>query len=128
MRCYGNLYAAARVDALDSLDNLAPLKDADELKSKILFSVVVVSRPAVTRLVAASGFCTSVLGDWLALLHPCLVFLSNCTSLLVTWHVSSVDQNRICHTPREVVRFIPVPSDRNQKVCVKPASLALAQL
>jgi hypothetical protein len=59
VRCYGNLYAAARVDALDSLDNLPALKDADELKSKILFSVVVVSRPAVTHLLAASGFCIS---------------------------------------------------------------------
>ena len=48
VRCYGNLYAAARVDALDALDNLPPLKDADELKSKILFSVVVVSRFDVT--------------------------------------------------------------------------------
>ena len=57
---YGNLYAAARVDALDSLDNLPALKDADELKSKILFSVVVVSRPAVTHLFASSGFCFSL--------------------------------------------------------------------
>jgi hypothetical protein len=84
VRCYGNLYAAARVDALDSLDNLPALKDADELKSKILFSVVVVSRPAVTRLFAASGLCISALGDWLALLHLCLVFLSQRTSFLRT--------------------------------------------
>lgn len=84
MRCYGNLYAAARVDALDSLDNLPALKDADELKSKILFSVVVVSRPAVTRLVAASELCISILGDWLTLLHLCLVFLSKFTSFLRT--------------------------------------------
>ena len=60
VRCYGNLYAAARVDALDSLDNLPALKDADEIKSKILFSVVVVSRPAVTHLPASSGFCFSL--------------------------------------------------------------------
>ncbi|PSN48167.1 hypothetical protein C0J52_08734, partial [Blattella germanica] len=50
VRCYSNLYAAARVDALDALDNLIELKDADELKSKILFSVVVVSRLVVTPL------------------------------------------------------------------------------
>ncbi|KAJ9583613.1 hypothetical protein L9F63_022057, partial [Diploptera punctata] len=43
VRCYGNLYAAARVDALDALDNLLQLKDADELKSKILFSVIVLA-------------------------------------------------------------------------------------
>jgi hypothetical protein len=77
VRCYGNLYAAARVDALDSLDNLPALKDADELKSKILFSVVVVSRPAVTHLLATSGFCffslSWVIGFWF---HSCLVFLS----------------------------------------------------
>ena len=66
VRCYGNLYAAARVDALDSLDNLPALKDADELKSKILFSVVVVSRPAVTHLFASSGFCFSLFPGWLA--------------------------------------------------------------
>ena len=73
VRCYGNLYAAARVDALDALDNLPQLKDADELKSKILFSVVVVSRfdvtPPPNLLLASSGFCyfLSILGDWLLL-------------------------------------------------------------
>lgn len=43
IRKYGNLYAQARVDTLDSLDGLPDLKGADELKSKLLFSVVVVS-------------------------------------------------------------------------------------
>lgn len=43
VRCYGTLYSQARVDALDSLDTLPQLHDAVELKSKILFSVVVVS-------------------------------------------------------------------------------------
>jgi hypothetical protein len=43
VRRYGNLYAQARVDTLDALDALPSLKDADELKSKLLFSVVVVS-------------------------------------------------------------------------------------
>ena len=32
----------ARVDTLDALDSLQTLRDADELKSKLLFSVVVV--------------------------------------------------------------------------------------
>lgn len=43
IRRYGNLYAQARVDTLDALDNLPELHDAEELKSKLLFSVIVVS-------------------------------------------------------------------------------------
>jgi hypothetical protein len=43
VRCYGNLYSQARVEALEKLDTLPQLVDATELKSKILFSVVVVS-------------------------------------------------------------------------------------
>jgi Mitochondria-eating protein len=40
---YESLYAQAKVDTLDALDILDELKGAEELKSKILFSVVVVS-------------------------------------------------------------------------------------
>ncbi|XP_015924662.1 uncharacterized protein [Parasteatoda tepidariorum] len=43
VRQYGSLYAQARVDTLDALDALEPLKNADELKTKILFSVIVLS-------------------------------------------------------------------------------------
>uniref|UniRef100_A0A0K8SKS7 Mitochondria-eating protein n=1 Tax=Lygus hesperus TaxID=30085 RepID=A0A0K8SKS7_LYGHE len=43
VRCYGNLYSQGRVEALNALDTLPPLKDATELKSKILFSVVVLA-------------------------------------------------------------------------------------
>lgn len=43
IRRFGDLYSQARVDTLDSLDLIEQLKDADELKSKLLFSVVVVS-------------------------------------------------------------------------------------
>ncbi|XP_035226904.1 uncharacterized protein LOC118199211 [Stegodyphus dumicola] len=43
VRQYGNLYAQARVDTLDALDALPALQDADELKSKILFSVIVLA-------------------------------------------------------------------------------------
>ncbi|KAG1662478.1 hypothetical protein GQR58_020938 [Nymphon striatum] len=43
IRKYGNLYAQARVDTLDSLDSINDLVGADELKSKLLFSVVVLS-------------------------------------------------------------------------------------
>lgn len=46
VRCYGNLYSQARVEALEKLDMLPQLIDATELKSKILFSVVVVSARA----------------------------------------------------------------------------------
>jgi hypothetical protein len=42
VREYGALYAQARVDTMDSLDSIPELVDADELKSKLLFSVVVV--------------------------------------------------------------------------------------
>jgi hypothetical protein len=40
---YESLYAQAKVDTLDALDILDELKGAEELKSKILFSVVVVN-------------------------------------------------------------------------------------
>nr|XP_027233185.1 uncharacterized protein LOC113824622 [Penaeus vannamei] len=43
VRRYGNLYAQARVDTLDALDALPDLKNAEELKSKLLFSVVVLA-------------------------------------------------------------------------------------
>ncbi|KAK3870127.1 hypothetical protein Pcinc_024606 [Petrolisthes cinctipes] len=43
VRRYGNLYAQARVDTLDALDILPDLKNAEELKSKLLFSVVVLA-------------------------------------------------------------------------------------
>jgi hypothetical protein len=43
VRCYGNLYSQARVEALEKLDTLPQLTDATELKSKILFSVVVLA-------------------------------------------------------------------------------------
>jgi hypothetical protein len=36
------LYSQARLDTLDALDELKELSDADELKNKLLFSVVVV--------------------------------------------------------------------------------------
>jgi hypothetical protein len=42
VREYGALYAQARVQTMDALDSLSELNEADELKSKLLFSVVVV--------------------------------------------------------------------------------------
>lgn len=42
IRRYGAMYAQARIDTLDALEKLPQLSDCDELKSKLLFSVVVV--------------------------------------------------------------------------------------
>ncbi|GFQ70964.1 MIEAP domain-containing protein [Trichonephila clavata] len=43
IRRYGNLYAQSRVDTLDALDCIPELEHAHDLKSKILFSAVVLS-------------------------------------------------------------------------------------
>lgn len=43
VRQYGELYSTARLDTLDALDGIPELADANELKNKLLFSVVVVS-------------------------------------------------------------------------------------
>jgi hypothetical protein len=42
---YGGLYTQSRVETLDYLDKLEELRGADELKSKLLFSVIVVISP-----------------------------------------------------------------------------------
>ncbi len=42
VRKFGDLYSVARLETLDALDAIAELRDADELKNKLLFSVVVV--------------------------------------------------------------------------------------
>ncbi|CAF5201524.1 unnamed protein product, partial [Rotaria magnacalcarata] len=43
IRSYNTLYSQARIDALDALENVREMSDAEDLKSKLLFSVVVVS-------------------------------------------------------------------------------------
>ncbi|UYV60845.1 hypothetical protein LAZ67_1002584 [Cordylochernes scorpioides] len=43
IRQYGNLYAQARVDTLDALDALPELRHLDDLKAKLLFSVIVLA-------------------------------------------------------------------------------------
>ena len=40
---YVQLYSQARLDTLDALDKLVELSQAEELKSKLLFSIIVVS-------------------------------------------------------------------------------------
>jgi hypothetical protein len=40
---YGNLYSEARLDAMDSLDELPDMADADDLKVKLLLSIVVLA-------------------------------------------------------------------------------------
>jgi hypothetical protein len=42
IRLYNSLYSQSRIDALDALDNVREMSDAEDLKSKLLFSVVVV--------------------------------------------------------------------------------------
>ena len=42
IRSYNSLYSQARIDALDALDNIREMSNAEDLKSKLLFSVVVV--------------------------------------------------------------------------------------
>ena len=44
MRKYGELYAQTRLETLESLDKISDLDSHDDLKSKLLFSVIVVSR------------------------------------------------------------------------------------
>ncbi|CAF2987224.1 unnamed protein product [Rotaria sp. Silwood2] len=43
IRSYNSLYSQARIDALDALDNVREMSDAEDLKSKLLFSVVVLA-------------------------------------------------------------------------------------
>ena len=40
---YVSLYSQARLDTLDALDRMTELRQAEELKSKLLFSIIVVS-------------------------------------------------------------------------------------
>ena len=43
VRRYGDLYSEMRVETMDALDELPEMTDYDDLKGKLLFSVVVVS-------------------------------------------------------------------------------------
>ncbi|XP_076363232.1 mitochondria-eating protein-like isoform X1 [Tachypleus tridentatus] len=52
IRRYGNLYAQARVDTLDVLESFSELQSSDELKSKLLFSVVVLAFSSVQNTVS----------------------------------------------------------------------------
>ncbi|XP_022661726.1 uncharacterized protein LOC111250596 isoform X2 [Varroa destructor] len=52
IRRYGALYAQARIDTLDALEKLPQLSDCDELKSKLLFSVVVLAFRSVGNTIA----------------------------------------------------------------------------
>jgi len=48
VRKYGELYAQTRLDTLESLDKLKDLDNHDDLKSKLLFSVIVLSFRSVS--------------------------------------------------------------------------------
>jgi len=43
IRLYNSLYSQSRIDALDALDSIREMSDAEDLKSKLLFSVVVLA-------------------------------------------------------------------------------------
>lgn len=43
IRSFGNLYTEARVEAFDALDEVPQMAGFDDLKGKLLFSIVVVS-------------------------------------------------------------------------------------
>ena len=49
VRRYGNLYTETRLDAFDALEDLPEIADFDDLKGKLLFSVVVVSMNKVVK-------------------------------------------------------------------------------
>ena len=42
VRRYGNMYSQTRLDAYDALEELPEMADFDDLKGKLLFSIVVV--------------------------------------------------------------------------------------
>lgn len=47
IRLFNSLYSQVRIDALDALDSMREISNADDLKSKLLFSVIVVRRNAL---------------------------------------------------------------------------------
>lgn len=53
VRKYGELYSQLRLETLDSLDKLPPLVSSDELKIKLLFSVVVLAFRSVTNSISS---------------------------------------------------------------------------
>ena len=47
MAGYVQLYSQARLDTLDALDRMTELRQAEELKSKLLFSIIVVRKKRI---------------------------------------------------------------------------------
>ena len=56
---YVQLYSQARLDTLDALDKLVELRQAEELKSKLLFSIIVVSTLTYTHILSHSHSLTT---------------------------------------------------------------------
>lgn len=71
---YGNLYSEARLDAMDALDELPDMADADDLKVKLLLSIVVVrlvSTASYQRLITTTIVCFFV--RWSTFLLKCQI-------------------------------------------------------
>ena len=51
---YVQLYSQARLDTLDALDRMTELRQAEELKSKLLFSIIVVRREDFMMMISKS--------------------------------------------------------------------------
>ena len=58
MAGYVQLYSQARLDTLDALDRMTELRQAEELKSKLLFSIIVVRKEDFMMMISKS-FCIS---------------------------------------------------------------------
>jgi len=57
IRRYGNLYSEGRLDALDALDDVAEMMQFNDLKGKLLLTILVVS--SVLSLCSLPLFCPS---------------------------------------------------------------------
>ena len=57
MAGYVQLYSQARLDTLDALDRMTELRQAEELKSKLLFSIIVVRKEDIMIMIQTQFLC-----------------------------------------------------------------------
>ena len=94
---YGGLYTQSRVETLDWLDKLEELRGADELKSKLLFSVIVVSFSKKSSFFLPSGRLTDQsLNSWRSV---------RCKPRRPKWRITSEESYRY-HLDRQCSRPI----------------------